>query len=66
MGGVTVMAGVAVQVWDTASGQLKLTLTGHIEQVCHAQLPSASNSSAGSYRLLGIVKQLSSELSILL
>lgn len=22
-----------VQVWDTASGQLKLTLTGHIEQV---------------------------------
>jgi WD40 repeat protein len=28
-----------LQVWDTASGQLKLTLTGHIEQVsvrCHA------------------------------
>jgi len=26
-----------MQVWDTASGQLKLTLTGHIEQV---RLPS--------------------------
>ena len=22
-----------IKIWDTASGQLKLTLTGHIEQV---------------------------------
>ena len=34
-----------LQVWDTASGQLKLTLTGHIEQVsvrCIAAKPLIS------------------------
>ena len=27
-----------IKIWDTASGQLKLTLTGHIEQIRGCQL----------------------------
>jgi hypothetical protein len=27
------MALIVVQIWDSGTGQLKLTLTGHIEQV---------------------------------
>ena len=36
-----------IKIWDLASGQLKLTLTGHIEQVHSALAPSACSGVGG-------------------
>ena len=42
-----------IKIWDLASGQLKLTLTGHIEQVNSALTPSAC-SGLGEVRQRGL------------
>ncbi len=46
---VTGSADRTIRVWDLASGQLKLTLTGHIEQVCSVYPSTFASLRRGGY-----------------